>query len=194
MRTPGSHVAVAVLALLAGCAGTSPRTNFYTLSPEAQAPRPASAQAGTRVAITQVGIPEMVDRPQLVVRTAPNRVEIADFHRWAEPLRRGIARALADDLAAQLGPGFVVTAGESVGAAPDARVAVDVQRFEAVMGGGVTVDALWSVRPAKGEPRTGRSVIEERAQGGDHAAIAAAYSRALARVAQEISAAVGPGK
>jgi uncharacterized protein len=155
---------------------------------ENAAARPAGAPV--RVSVSRVAIPGIVDRPQIVARVASNNVEIFDFHRWAEPLQEAIPRVIAGDLSAQLGSGYSVAAGVMPGLPPDLRISVDVQRFEAVMGTGVTVDALWSVRPATGEARTGRSVIEERALEGGHADIAAAYSRALAGVAREIAAAV----
>jgi uncharacterized lipoprotein YmbA len=189
------------LVALCGCAlGTSARTNFYALSAEPDAvprafasagPRPAPSDvAGLYVSIAQVTIPEIADRRQLIVRTSPNRVEISDFHQWAEPLKLGIARALAQDIAGELGPASVVLLGQSLGVAPDVRVFVDVQKFDAVAGHGVAVEAIWSVRPAKGEARSGRSSAEERAMTNDHAGIAAAYSRALARLGREIGAAL----
>ena len=180
---------------LAGCAGTpSPKTNFYALSVEAPARPESAAPAGaarvTRVSVTRVGIPGMVDRPQIVSRTAANSVEIFDFHRWAEPLQEAIPRVIAGNLARELGPGHAVSASILPGLPPDVRVAVDVQKFEATMGTGVAVEALWSVRPATGEARVGRSAVEETATEGGHAGIVAAYSRALAAVAREIAAAV----
>jgi uncharacterized protein len=177
---------VLTLAVLCGCAAGSAPTSYYTLSAE---PAPAAGTGARTVAVWQVAIPEIADRRQMVLRTSPNRVEISDAHQWAEPLRLGIARALAADLAAQLGPGYAAVAGQPLGAAPDVRVFVDVQRFEAVAGGKVAVEALWSVRPARGERRDGRSAAEEPAP-ADYAGIAAAYSRALARIAREIGAAV----
>jgi uncharacterized protein len=188
MRAVATAAALAALVAAAGCAGSSATTSYYTLSAEE---KPAAAASGARrtISVWQVAIPEMVDRRALVVRTSPNRVEISDLHQWAEPLKFGIARALAADLAAQLGPGAAVVAGQPLGAAPEVRVFVDVQRFDAVAGRGVSVEALWSVRPAGGERRDGRSAAEEPAP-ADHAGIAAAYSRALARVARDIAAAV----
>ncbi len=192
MRAPAIVLAASVLA---GCAAGSATTSYYTLSAEDRPAAVASAERRT-ISVWQVAIPEMVDRRALVVRTAPNRVEISDLHQWAEPLKFGIARALAAGLAAQLGSAAVVVAGQPLGAAPEVRVFVDVQRFEAVAGRGVSVEALWSVRPAKGERRDGRSAAEEPAP-ADHAGIAAAYSRALARVARDIAGAImqtAPGK
>ena len=144
----------------------------------------------TRVAVTRVGIPGIVDRSQIVARTAANSVEIFDFHRWAEPLQEAIPRVIAGNLARQLGPGYAVSASIMPGLPPDVRVAVDVQKFEASMGTGVAVEALWSVRAGVGEAQVGHSVVEEPAAEAGHAGIAAAYSRALAAVARDIAEAV----
>jgi uncharacterized lipoprotein YmbA len=172
---------------LCGCAVSSARTHFYALSAEGAPPAAAArAASGLRVSVWQVAIPEMVDRNQMVVRLDAHRVEIADFHRWAEPLRRGIPRVLAENLAQQLGDGAVVVAGQPAGFTPEVRITLDMQKFDAVLGEGVMVEALWSVRPIRGEARTGRSAFEEKVVAGDYAAIAAAYSRALGRVARDI--------
>lgn len=192
----GCGLCLVLLAALAGCAGTpSPRTNYYALSVEAAPSRPGQiAAAGTardmRVSVTRVSLPGMVDRPQIVARTATNSVEIYDFHRWAEPLQEAVPRVIAGDLARELGPGHAVSASILPGAPPDVRIAVDVQKFEATVGTGVAVEALWSVRPGTGEARTGRSAVEEPAAESGHAGIVAAFSRALAAVAQDIAAAV----
>ncbi|HZW50467.1 MAG TPA: PqiC family protein, partial [Rudaea sp.] len=190
----GAFAAAWVLLALAACASPSPRTEFYTLDTEAPAGRGATSaapdQPAVKVSVWQVSVPEMVDRSELVLRTAPNRVQISDFHRWAEPLRFGIARVLADDLALRLGSGFMVVVGQPAGIQPDVRVSFDVQKFEAVPGEGVAVEALWNIRPARGEARSGRSMVSEREPSRDYAALVAAYSRALAQVAREVSVAV----
>src|SRR5262245_31005230 len=185
------------LIVLGGCnvTGPSPRTHFYVLSVEAQPapsenPPAATVALAARVAVSRVTIPGAVDRPQIVARTAANGLEIFDFHRWAEPLQEAIPRVVAGDLALALGPRYVVAAGAVPGVPPDVRVSLNVQRFEAVMGAGVTVEALWSMRPAAGEVRAGRSLVEEHATESGPAGIAAAYSRALAGVAQDIAAAI----
>jgi uncharacterized lipoprotein YmbA len=178
--------AALIALLVAGCAVTTPRTHFYTLSAEAAA---QSEAKGPVVSIWQVAIPEVADRTQMVVRVEPNKVDIADFHRWAEPLRRGVPRVLAENLQRHL-PNHLVVAGQPAGLSPEVRVAIDLQKFDAVLGQGVTVDALWTIRRAK-DLRTGRSSVTESAAGRDHAAIAAAYSRALDKVSQELAAAIG---
>jgi uncharacterized lipoprotein YmbA len=70
-------------------------------------------------------------------------------------------------------------------------VTIDVQRFESVPGESVLVEALWSVRPAAGGAiRTGRTVAPEPVQGKTYDAVAAAHSRALAKVSGDIAAAI----
>jgi uncharacterized lipoprotein YmbA len=183
--------AYCVLIALVGCAsGVSPRTSYYTLSAETMPATTPADSATTRISVGRAAIPEMMDRPQIVVRSASNRVEISDFHRWGEPLREAIPRVVAENLAQKLGPRYTVVAGGMRGAAPEVRINLDVQKLEAALGGGVTLDVLWGVRSAGGAGRDGRSVIEDRASESGYASVAAAYSRALARVAQDIAAAV----
>jgi uncharacterized lipoprotein YmbA len=186
---PGAFILLLpAAALLAACA-TSPSSHFYTLSAEAPAAS-APAAASYTVAIGTVSVPEAVDRPQLVVRTGANGVAIDEFERWASPVKSEITRVLALDLTQSLG-GAIVYAHPYIGAVqPDYSVGVDVQRFDATLGDAVVVEALWTVRPAKGEPKHGRTTVREPAQGKDYAALVAAYSRAVARLSADIAGAI----
>ena len=68
---------------------------------------------------------------------------------------------------------------------------IDVQRFDSVPGESVLVDAVWAVRPtAGGEVRTGRTVAREAVSVKGFDALAAAHSRALAKVSEDIAAAI----
>jgi len=166
--------------VLCACAGTSSPTHYYTLSVEAaRSDRPVAGIG--KVALARVTIPELIDRTSMVVRVAPNQVEVSDFNRWGEPPRSAIARVLAGDLTRVLGREV------SIGAQGDQRLAVDLHRFDAVRSRAVTVDASWTVSDKAGA-REAHAEIEERVEGNDYAAIAAAYSRALARLAHEIGA------
>ena len=66
-----------LIVMLSGCAG-SPPVHFYQLSPEATAGAVGSATVGTelRIAVGPISLPEVVDRPQLVVRSGPNQVTL----------------------------------------------------------------------------------------------------------------------
>src|SRR5437762_111902 len=75
---------------LAGC-GSSPDTRFYTLATvppiTKTADRSSTPQVG--VGIRSVVLPADLDRPQIVTRTGPNTVHLAEFDRWSSRLRVG---------------------------------------------------------------------------------------------------------
>ncbi|MEW6720900.1 MAG: PqiC family protein [Thermodesulfobacteriota bacterium] len=179
MRNP---VPVFLCALAIGWAGcATPRSEFYTL----HAPAAAPGASAPRVAVGPVSIPSLVDRPQIVVRTGPNRVFIDEFHRWGSPLRDDIARVVAGNLASLL--------EASSGAY---RVRIDVTAFDSVPGEAAVLEAAWTVR-AEGSDgdrsrpsRSGRTAVREPVKGEGYEALAAAHSRALEVLSKEIAEAV----
>jgi uncharacterized protein len=186
---------VMLMAALAGGCASSPKANFYTLSPmPAAAPAPVGGTAPTSIAIGAVSVPEMDDRPQLVLRVDANRVELDEFARWAEPLKSQIRRVITADLALQFPHALV--SGYPIGGdlASSFLVSVDVQSFESMPGDTAAVEVLWTVRPpGKGAPMSGRSIAREpagAAGGAAYDALVAAHSRALATVSGEIAAAI----
>ena len=175
-------------ALLVGACGTTAPSRFYTLD-SAVTPGPAPA-APYSVMIGAVSIPATVDQPQFVVQVAANRVEVDEFHRWAAPLNDSIARAVTGDLAAQLGTTNVATAQLS-NFTPDYVVTIEIQRFESTRGRTALIEAIWAVRKTvTGETLSGRTTAREDVQGDTFDALAAAHSRALATVSNDIATAI----
>src|SRR5262249_57389457 len=70
------------------------------------------------------------------------------------------------------------------------RVTINAQRFDSIHGREVVVDAVWSVRGPKGAARSGRTVAREAVPDSSFDALAAAHSRALAKVSEDIAAAI----
>jgi uncharacterized lipoprotein YmbA len=137
-----------------------------------------------------VQVPEVVDRPQLVLRVNETQVRLDEFARWAEPLKRQIPHVIAADLA-QLFPGALISNFTLADPAAAYRVSVDVQSFESVPGDAAALSVLWVVRPPKpGTPVSGRSVVRERTTAPGYDALVAAHSRALAAVSRDIAAAI----
>lgn len=180
-------VAAAGLAL-AAAACTSAPSRFYTL--RSTATGTAAAHASYSVSVGPVSVPAAVDRPQLVVEVSPNRVELDEFNRWAAPLDDAIARTVANDLASLLGTPRVAAA-PLANFAPAYRVTIDVLRFESAPGESVLVDALWVVQAtASGMQRSGRTIAPEPVTDEGYDALAAAHSRALARVSADVAVAL----
>ena len=187
MRRIAAIAIPCIVALFAaGCA--TPASRFYTLNPT---PAPAGPSADYSVAVGPVTIPAVIDRPQFVVRESPNQVRLDEFNRWASPLQSNIARVVADNLAAMLGTARVSLFPQTMSAAADYRVAIQVQTFDSAPGDAATLDAVWTVSRAKdGKSQTGRTAVREAAPQGGFDGIAAAHSRALARLSRDIADAI----
>jgi uncharacterized lipoprotein YmbA len=180
--------ALATAAFAAACA--SPPSNFYTLARTA-APASAPAPSTLSVVVGPVSIPAIVDQPQIVVSTGPNQVRIDEYNRWASPLANNISRVVAENLVAILGTARVSLFQHSLNAAADFRVAIEVQSFESAPGDAATLNAVWVVRRIRdGRAETGRTTVREPTQGSGFDALAAAHSRALARLSADVADAI----
>jgi len=188
MRTLLLLAALLGSAALSGC-GSSPVTHFYTLNP-APEPAAAGAKAAYIVAVGAVSLPDAVDRPQIVLRTAGNRVAFSEFERWSGALKEEIAYSVAANLRQGLAGASVFAYPTSAGMNADVSVLLHVQRFDSALGDAATVEILWQVIPAKGAAKTGQSTVREPAGGPGYEALVAAHVRALAAASRDIAAAI----
>jgi len=186
-RRSALPVSMIALVLATGCA-TSPTPAFYTLS-AVQHIEQSPGASPTAIAIDLVTVPELVDRSQIVTKLDANRVRIDEFARWADPLKSQIPRVLAADLA-EIIPGAIVSTFPQRANDNAYRVTVDVQNFDSLADGTVTLVVIWSVRPPNGGKQiAGRSVVHQTAVGPGYDGLVKAHSRALSSVAKDIAAA-----
>jgi hypothetical protein len=142
------------------------------------------------VAVVRANVPELIDRPQLVLRTDGNQVTFSEQYRWAEPLRREIPRVIANDLGELLDSSRIAALpSDAAGFDVDFKLALDFQQLDAVVGQGVEVDVLWRIVHRSGKTIIGRSSFRQPLAGAatDHPALVAAQRQALRRVAAEIA-------
>ncbi len=87
-------VTLLVGTLMSGCIGTSaPVTRFYVLNPlEAGAGTVGDdgRKAALSVEVAALRLPQYLERPQIVTRSAENRLELAEFHQWGGNLRKNL--------------------------------------------------------------------------------------------------------
>jgi uncharacterized protein len=178
----------AAAAFAAGC--TSPSSHFYILS-QIPPPGPAASPSNLAVLVGPVSIPAVVDLPPIVVSTGPNQVTQDQFNRWASPLSNNIARVVVGDLVAILGTPRVSVLQDGLQGQYDYHVVIAVQSFESAPGDAATLDVLWTVRRTKDDKtETGRTSVREPSPQKGYDALAAAHSRALARLSQDIADAI----
>lgn len=174
-------------AIMVGC-GNPPKERFYVLGSADRTP----VNVGTvtySVDVDRINLPESIDRPQMVLHTGPNQVELSELNRWAEPLKKAIPRLMASQLAQQLGTSRVYTYPQRAQPEADYRVSIDVLRLEASpKQQEVTLESLWSVHQGdRGNLKSGHSLIREPSNAGDYDALVVAHERALARLSSDIA-------
>ena len=182
-------VVALLLTSLFGC-GTPPKERYYALS-IAETVSPPPERAAFAIGVGPVIVPEMIDRPQMVVRVAANRVEMSELNRWAEPLKRALPRAIAASIAHNVPAARVYLPGNDNVPPSDHRVRIEIERFDSELGRGALVEASWSVSGGGAtETRYGRSLVREAANGPGYDELAAAHSAAAAALGREIAAAI----
>ena len=182
--------ACALAAMPVGCA--SPPSHFYTLKAgAASAAATDAASSGLIVVVGPVSVPAVVDMPQIVVRTGTNQISVDEFNRWASPLQSNISHVVTDNLVVMLGTPRVMLYQQAQNTEGDYRVSIDVQTFESAPGDAATLSAVWIVRRMKdGKTQIGRTAVREPTPDKSYQALAAAHSRALSRLSEDIANAI----
>jgi uncharacterized lipoprotein YmbA len=141
------------------------------------------------LAIGPVDLPKHLDRPQIATFTSANRVDVAEFDRWAEPLSDNFARVLAENLGILVptNRAYVQPVRRSIPV--DYQVSVDVARFVVMPDRTVQLVALWSVFPPEAR---GRNVTQdfrhtESVVGDGYEPTVAAMSNAAAALSRAIA-------
>jgi len=184
---------VVSLVVLGGClGGSSPPSRFYLLSPLPPSEAAAAAASGVAIGVGPVTIPEYLNRGQIVTRTGENRLELAEFDRWAEPLQKNLARVLVLNLSTLLSTDRVALHPWNRSTLMDYQVIVDVGRFEAGPDGAASLLARWSIVDGADRKilRMRKSRFREPIADESYEATVASMSRAAAALSREIAGAI----
>jgi hypothetical protein len=166
----------------------------------------ADASAKIRVMVGPVSIPVKMDRPQLVVQTSSNEVQVYEYQRWAGSLKSDIGRVVGASLARDLATPNIWNFAESTQTNFDYQILLDVQNIESSSDSGIVIDVLWTIKPigdinvaivknpnpngdaaVKSHIMMGRSLVREPTSGPGLDAMLAAQSRAFSKVGAEIA-------
>lgn len=184
----------ALLMVLAGCASTPP-SRFYVLSPLPSFGTERQELANERclaIAIGPIELSAYLDRPQIVTRLSPNELKLAEFDKWAEPLKDNFSRVLAENLSALLCVDAIAWFPRGGPTPIDYRVEVNVIRLDGNLGGNASLVARWTVY-AEDEGKVllaRKSSFSEAIGAQDYKALVSAQSRMIAALSQEIGDAI----
>ncbi len=176
--------------LFAACSSTPP-VKYYTLNTLPEMQQNVSENASSdqmAVGLGPMEFPKYLNRPQILIRKSPNRVEVSEFNRWASPLQEDFLRVLAKNISTLLPMSRVAVYPWKDQFSPTHRIKLNVDQFDGQFGKHVILDVTWSVAKQKDEndPLVKNSLIKEPVSTEDYEAIVSAKSRAIAALSQEI--------
>lgn len=171
--------------ILAGCAG---QRSFYMLTADG----PAPSGGGPGIGVGPVVLAEYIDRPNLVLQDAPNRLAMADDHRWAGDLGDSIERVTAINLGRRLGTGNVRAYPWQHDEEISQQVTLDIRQLHGGDDGYAVIEAGWRVYqlPERRLKASRTFVAREELTADGYQPMVAAQSKLLARLADEIAAAM----
>ncbi|HKN14327.1 MAG TPA: PqiC family protein [Candidatus Binatus sp.] len=169
-------------------------SRFYLITPTADTGAAAQAAAQSTSGAFTIGLgpiklPPYLDRPEIVTRMAPNRLELSKEDRWGESIQNGFTRAMERDLAAQAGTGQVIVFPWYNTVHIDMQVQIDVYRFETDGQGTATLSAKWTILDSTGRNilYTVESNLTQPSKPGDMTDAAAALSRTIGDLSGQIA-------
>lgn len=182
----------APLVLVTGCLTFGPRperTRYYVLEAGAGAADPSRPPLPA-LGVGPVRLPAYLDRPGIVTRAGPGRLEVAGADHWAAPLDELFTTALAEDLRAAVPARDVLGWPWPGSASPEWSVAVDVLRFDGEPDGTAVLEARWLLRRRGALVAQGLTAARERGEAPGAAATVAALGKAIGALARDVAAAL----
>jgi uncharacterized protein len=189
------------MVLVAGCSVTSllqPQqdpSQFYVLTPidgSAHSVPITYGNSGAKqisIGLGPVKFPAYLAREEIVTRVSPNRVDLSNINRWAEPVDKNFVTVLAQNL--------TVLTGAQVKTFPwyrpanlDYQIALDITRFDTDSRGTAMVMGRWEIEDPDNQDalNSGEINITDSAQAGE--TNAATLSRALGDMSMQLADAV----
>ena len=193
LSLPSTGASLAVMLVVAGGCVPTRLSRFYLLTPmteAAQASQPADRDLA--VGLTSIDLPQYLDRPQIASRAGDNQLNLAEFDRWAEPLRKNFTRVLAENLSFLLSTDHVVVYPKKHVTKVDYFVTVDVIRFDGSPSGEASLSARWMILDGNSGSvlEIDKSSYVRPVGANTYDALAAALSRTLEQFSRDLAAAI----
>ncbi len=190
-----SRLLAAVALVSISACGTSPAVRYYTLSEPS-----AAALDKTTTTIVTLGpfdLPEYLQRPNILVRDADQRIAYAEYDRWAEVPQEALVAWLARDVDQQLAAASVVTYPSAFMGKAQYRVRGAVAQWDVNSTGTAVLVVQWDCTAADGTPllalRTSRYTAQAQ-RPNNYADIVRALNQTLAEfsghIARDLAAAL----
>ena len=131
-------------------------------------------------------------RQQIVTKASAHEVELAEFHKWAEPLQENATNVLQENLSVLLSTDRIVQYPWKRSNLPDYKLSLEVMQFDGTKSQEAVLKVRWTLMGDKGKSVLQRktSQFSEMLRGSEYEDLVEAMSRMLASLSQEIADAI----
>ncbi len=153
-------VLVISLLLQLGCGSTKP-SRFYVLTPVSKPESEMIKSGGHSEISVGIGVlkfPDHLLRPQIVIQTSSNKLDYAEYDRWAEPLDENFTRVMAENLSKMIPTESVYIYPWKSTVNVQYQVDFEVERFSQGPDKSVTLVVFWSIFDAA----TAREILRQK--------------------------------
>lgn len=182
------------LLMVWGCGNTQP-THFYLLRAMDPPLSRASVEAidsGLSLGLGPISLAKYLDRPQIVTRASPHEIHLAEFHKWASPLKGHVSQILEENLSQLLATEGIVSYPWKRSNLPNFQLSLDIIQFDGIQSEEAVLKVRWMLAKDAGKTvlHNKTSEFSEIVQGPAYEDLAKAMSRMLASLSREIADAI----
>ena len=177
-----------------GCVNTQP-THFYLLRAMDSSTNSVmleTKKSGLSLGLGPISFPKYLDRPHIVTRISSHEIDLAEFHKWAEPLEDNVANVLDENLSALLSTDRIVQYPWKRSNLPDYQLSLVVIQLDGQKNQEAMLKVRWTLVADDGQRLLQKktSQFSEILRGSKYEDLVEAMSRMLASFSQEIADAI----
>lgn len=141
------------------------------------------------IIIGPITLPAYLNRSQIVTRTTENELNLAEYHRWAEPIKENIARVLMERLSILLDTNQIAIYPWRTSSRSAYQITIDVTRFDAGPDNHVYLNVFWTIYGENGREALTikKSNFSIQVESKDYSSIVAAQNRVLIEFCSELA-------
>ena len=179
-------VIVVSLFFLTAC-GRSPDSQFYLLSPLPPQHHKVKSYKELRIGITQINSPAFTRKPEFIIHHSKNRVELDEFHRWAELLHNNIQEVIVANLMTLLPHALILNTPWDSKFNQSYQLRIDISQFEVDIYGHSVLRADYLIYNADGVSQKGTLYYHRKAPRTTVDALVASMNDNLNRLCVDIA-------
>ncbi len=170
------------------------QTTYYlltTIEPESVTPTLEIKSNSTlmRVLVKNIKFPDYLNRPQMVLREGNYKLELSEYHRWAEPLKDDFTRVFIKNLNARVIPNIASDFAGLEGVKPSHQLSIEVLRMDVNTNNQAILKTRWSLSTEKnnGLIKNKKGEFSIPINNKSHESAVEAQSKAIALFADQIA-------